>query len=81
LCSISRTNAPPFSPCNVQVAEPSVAAYRAQAATVDYGRTVLNALHEVDGALTAYAEEQKRRALIAGAVSQNCAGAVNAWAQ
>jgi len=52
-------------------AKVQVAAYRAQAATVDYGRTVLNALHEVDGALTAYAEEQKRRALIAGAVSQN----------
>lgn len=52
-------------------AKVQVAAYRAQAATVDYGRTVLNALHEVDGALTAYAEEQKRRASIAEAVSQN----------
>ncbi|ACG80095.1 heavy metal efflux system, outer membrane protein (plasmid) [Phenylobacterium zucineum HLK1] len=47
------------------------AAYRAQAAGVAYGRTVLGALHEVDGALTAFAEEQTRRAALARAVDQN----------
>ncbi|MCF8707682.1 efflux transporter outer membrane subunit [Rhizorhapis sp. SPR117] len=52
-------------------AKVQVATYRTQAATVDYGRTVLNALHEVDGALTAYADEQQRRASIVEAVSQN----------
>lgn len=52
-------------------AKVQVATYRAEAAAVDYGRTVLNALHEVDGALTAYAEEQKRRGSIMQAVSQN----------
>ncbi|WP_447954387.1 efflux transporter outer membrane subunit [Sphingopyxis chilensis] len=52
-------------------AKVEVATYRTEAAAVDYGRTVLNALHEVDGALTAYAEEQKRRASIVQAVSQN----------
>ena len=52
-------------------AKVQVAAYRTQAAAVDYGRTVLNALHEVDSALTAYAKEHKRRASIAQAVSEN----------
>ncbi len=52
-------------------AKAEVATYRTEAAAVDYGRTVLNALHEVDGALTAYSEEQKRRASIVAAVSQN----------
>ena len=52
-------------------AKVAAAGYRTEAAAVDYGRTVLNALHEVDSALTAYAEEQKRRALVVEAVSQN----------
>jgi outer membrane protein TolC len=52
-------------------AKVQVATYRTQAATVEYGRMVLNALHEVDSALTAYAEEQQRHAAIVEAVSQN----------
>ncbi|CAH2604103.1 Efflux transporter outer membrane subunit [Rhodovastum atsumiense] len=42
-----------------------------QEAAVLYQRTVLNALHEVDNALSAYAAEQRRRAELERAVAQN----------
>jgi NodT family efflux transporter outer membrane factor (OMF) lipoprotein len=42
-----------------------------QEAAENYERTVLNAWHEVDNALTAYASEQKRRDELAQAVAQN----------
>jgi multidrug efflux system outer membrane protein len=49
--------------------------YRAQEAAVGYARTVLVALHEVDGALTAYGQEQARRATLGQAVEQDRAAA------
>jgi NodT family efflux transporter outer membrane factor (OMF) lipoprotein len=42
-----------------------------QEAAVNYQRTVLGALHEVDNALTAYDAEQARRARLDRAVAQN----------
>lgn len=42
-----------------------------QEAAVAYQRTVLNALHEVDNALTAYDAEQQRRNRLAQAVAEN----------
>jgi NodT family efflux transporter outer membrane factor (OMF) lipoprotein len=42
-----------------------------QEAAVNYERTVLNAWHEVDNALTAYASEQKRRDELTQAVAEN----------
>jgi multidrug efflux system outer membrane protein len=44
---------------------------RAKAAALDYRRTVLAALDEVDNALIAYAADQSRRALLASAVVSN----------
>ncbi len=41
-----------------------------QEAAITYQRTVLNALHEVDNALTAYDSEQRRRAQLEQAVAQ-----------
>ncbi len=40
-------------------------------AAVQYQRTVLQALHDVDNALIAYGAEEQRRTLLAGAVSNN----------
>lgn len=45
--------------------------YRAQEAEVGYARAVLGALHEADGALTAYAEEQSRRDSLIKTVDQD----------
>lgn len=45
-----------------------IEAYRAQAARLGYAKTVLIALHEVDGALTSYSLEERRRAALAAAV-------------
>ena len=42
-----------------------------QEAAINYQRTVLQALHDVDNALTAYAGEQRRHAQLAQAVAQN----------
>jgi NodT family efflux transporter outer membrane factor (OMF) lipoprotein len=42
-----------------------------QEAAITYQRTVLNALHEVDNALTAYDAEQRRRDRLEQAVAQN----------
>ena len=42
-----------------------------QEAAVNYERTVLNAWHEVDNALTAFGTEQRRRDELVGAVEQN----------
>ncbi len=42
-----------------------------QEAAVNYQRTVLQAWHDVDNALTAYADEQRRRAALGVAVQQN----------
>jgi NodT family efflux transporter outer membrane factor (OMF) lipoprotein len=42
-----------------------------QEAAVNYQRTVLQAWHDVDNALTAYADEQRRRASLGVAVQQN----------
>jgi NodT family efflux transporter outer membrane factor (OMF) lipoprotein len=42
-----------------------------QEAALQYQRTVLNALHEVDNALTAFKSEQRRRAGLQRAVEQN----------
>lgn len=44
---------------------------REQEAAVDYARTVLAALHEVENALIAYSTEQSRRASLEVAVAQN----------
>lgn len=44
---------------------------RAQEAALDYRRTVLSALHEVDNALAAYDADQSRRDLVAQAVARN----------
>lgn len=44
---------------------------RAQAAAIDYQQTVLNAWHEVDGALGAYAAEVQRHAQLRTAWEQN----------
>ncbi len=40
-------------------------------AAVDYARTVLNAVHEVENALVAYGTEQRRRAALAATLVQN----------
>ena len=42
-----------------------------QEAALNYQQTVLQAWHDVDNALTAYADEQRRRDALAGAVEQN----------
>ena len=42
-----------------------------QEAAINYQRTVLNALHDVDNALTAYDQEQRRRDRLEQAVVQN----------
>ena len=42
-----------------------------QEAAINYQRTVLQALHDVDNALTAYEGEQRRRAQLEQAVTQN----------
>lgn len=44
---------------------------RAREAAIDYAKTVLGALHEVDDALTTYDTEQARRASLAATVAQN----------
>jgi outer membrane protein TolC len=44
---------------------------RSQEAAIVYQRTVLNALHEVDNALSAYAADQQRRAWLDATVAQN----------
>jgi outer membrane protein, multidrug efflux system len=44
---------------------------RAQEAALAYQRTVLNALHEVENALAAYAADQQRRAWLEATVTQN----------
>lgn len=44
---------------------------RAKEAALSYQRTVLNALHDVENALTAYAADQQRRAWFDAAVAQN----------
>jgi len=44
---------------------------RAQEAALAYQRTVLNALHEVENSLAAYAADQQRRAWLDSAVAQN----------
>jgi outer membrane protein TolC len=44
---------------------------RAQQAALAYRRTVLAALHEVDNALTAYGDDQQRRAWLDATVEQN----------
>jgi NodT family efflux transporter outer membrane factor (OMF) lipoprotein len=44
---------------------------RAQEAALTYQRTVLNALHDVENALTAYAADQQRRAWFDATVAQN----------
>ena len=44
---------------------------RAKEAALDYAKTVLGALHEVDDALTAYDAEQARHASLAATVAQN----------
>ena len=44
---------------------------RAQEAALAYQRTVLDALHEVENALAAYAADQQRRAWLATTVAQN----------
>jgi outer membrane protein TolC len=44
---------------------------REQEAAIDYARTVLAALHEVENALIAYSTEQNRRASFEVAVAQN----------
>jgi outer membrane protein TolC len=44
---------------------------RSQEAAIAYQRTVLNALHEVDNALSAYGADQQRRAWLDAAVAQN----------
>jgi NodT family efflux transporter outer membrane factor (OMF) lipoprotein len=44
---------------------------RAREAAVDYAKTVLGALHEVDDALNAYNSEQVRRGALAATVEQN----------
>lgn len=44
---------------------------RQQEAALAYQKTVLNALHEVDNALTAYRSEQTRRQFLADAVAEN----------
>lgn len=49
---------------------------RAREAALDYARTVLGALHEVDNALTAYDDEQTRRASLQATVDQNRAAVV-----
>jgi NodT family efflux transporter outer membrane factor (OMF) lipoprotein len=48
-----------------------IADVRAKEAAVAYAQTVLTALHEVEDAITAYEQEQVRRALLDGAVSQD----------
>jgi multidrug efflux system outer membrane protein len=40
-------------------------------AAVDYARTVLNAMHEVENALVAYGTEQRRRDLLEATLAQN----------
>ncbi len=42
-----------------------------QEAAISYQRAVLNALHEIDNALTAYQAEQRRRVALEQAVAQN----------
>src|SRR5205814_2356895 len=42
---------------------------RAREAAVDYARTVLGALHEVENALAAYGADQDRRVLLQAAVA------------
>jgi NodT family efflux transporter outer membrane factor (OMF) lipoprotein len=42
-----------------------------QEAALNYQQTVLQAWHDVDNALTAYADEQRRHDALAGAVAQN----------
>src|SRR5262249_10562274 len=42
-----------------------------QEAAINYQRTVLQALHDVDNALTAYNAEQRRRSQLAQAVAHN----------
>jgi outer membrane protein TolC len=44
---------------------------REQEAAIDYARTVLAALHEVENALIAYSTEQSRRASLEVSVTQN----------
>jgi multidrug efflux system outer membrane protein len=44
---------------------------RSQEAAIVYQRTVLNALHEVDNALSAYGADQQRRAWLDATVAQN----------
>ena len=44
---------------------------RAQEAALGYRRTVLNALHEVENALAAYAADQQRRMLLEATIEQN----------
>jgi len=44
---------------------------RAKEAALDYAKTVLGALHEVDDALVAYDTEQTRHASLAATVAQN----------
>jgi NodT family efflux transporter outer membrane factor (OMF) lipoprotein len=44
---------------------------RAQQATLSYQRAVLNALHEVEGALAAYGADEQRRAWLDATVAQN----------
>jgi outer membrane protein, multidrug efflux system len=44
---------------------------RAKEAALAYERTVLNALHEVENALTAYSADQQRRAWLEATVAQN----------
>lgn len=44
---------------------------RAREAAVSYERTVLNALHEVQNAIAAYAADQQRRDYLRGAVAQS----------
>ena len=47
---------------------------RARDAGLDYAKTVLGALHEVDDALTVYDAEQRRRASLGATVAQNRTG-------
>ena len=44
---------------------------KAREAALDYAKTVLGALHEVDDALSAYDAEQRRRASLGATVAQN----------
>jgi NodT family efflux transporter outer membrane factor (OMF) lipoprotein len=44
---------------------------KARDAALDYAKTVLGALHEVDDALAAYDAEQRRQASLAATVAQN----------